>query len=128
MKAVKVILFIFCMSLFASSCTNDEPLAKVKYQITGLDSSVAEIRYTNALGGTTIITDFNKFSGGKDSKTLSVNFIPFDSYIQVSVNNSTSTIKNYILVIYVNGVVKASSSLVAPPTSITTGEVNFTVE
>ena len=101
MKAVKVILLIFYMSLFASSCTNDEPLAKVKYQIIGLDSSVAEIRYINALGGTTIITDYTKFSGGKDSKTLSVNFIPFDSFIKVSVNNSTSTIKNYNLVIYV---------------------------
>lgn len=128
MKAVKVILFIFCMSLFATSCTNDEPLAKVKYQITGLDSSVAEIRYKNALGGTTIITDFNKFSNGKDSKTLSVNFIPFDSYIKVSVNNSTSTIKNYNLVIYVDGVNKATTPLNAAPTSITTAELNYLVE
>lgn len=128
MKAFKVTLFIFFISLFASSCTNDDPLAKVKYQITGLDSSVAEIRYNNALGGVTIITDFNKFSGGKDSKTLSVNFIPFDSYLKVSVNNTSSSIKNYTLVIYVDGVNKASTPLNAAPNSITTAELNYTVE
>lgn len=128
MKAVKFILFFFCISLIASSCTNDEPLAKVKYQITGLDSSVAEIRYKNAMGAITVITDFNKFSGGNDSKTISVNFIPFESYLKVSVNNTSSSIKNYNLVINVGGVNKATTSLIAAPTSITTAELNYTVE
>jgi hypothetical protein len=130
MKTIKVLFSILILTII-TSCSGDDPLATVKYQISGLDGSVAEIKYKNAFNGTTdILTngDITKFAGGSDSKSIGVNFTPFDADLVVSVNNTSGSVKHYTLVIYQNGVAKASTNYDAPANSISTGEVEYTVE
>jgi hypothetical protein len=100
----------------------------VKYEISGLDNLVAEIKYTGALGGTETVTDISKFAGGKDFKTIGVNFLPFESKLKISVNNFSPNSKNYTLTIYVDGVAKTSTIINAAASSLTTGELNYTVD
>jgi hypothetical protein len=131
MKTIKILFSVILLATVSLSCSGDDPLATVKYQITGLDASVAEIKYKNAFDGTTdILTngDINKFNGGKDSKSIAVNFTPFDADLVVIVNNTSGSVKHYTLVIYQDGVAKASTNYDAPANSISTGEVDYTVQ
>lgn len=128
MKSLKILFSILFLTFITISCgVDDDPLASVKYQIVGLDTSVTQIKY-DVLGGTVDVSNTNEFGGGSDSRTLSINILPFTAHLEAAVNNNTATAKNYDLIIYVDGVAKANYTLNVPANSIGTGEVEFVVE
>jgi hypothetical protein len=127
MKSLKILFSVLLLAVIAPSCESDDPLATVKYQINGLDNSVTQIKY-DMVGGTINVTSINQFGGGGDSKSISVNILPFTAHLEAAVNNNTATDKTYNLIIYVNGVAKANYNLNVPANSVGTGEVEFVVE
>lgn len=127
MKSIKALFSLFLFTILISSCTNDDPLAKVKYQINGLDSSITQIKY-DAIGGTVNVTSINQFGGSGDSKTLNINLLPFTAKLEVAANNTTGTAKIYNLIIYVDGVAKASYDLNVAANSVASGQVQYIVE
>ncbi len=131
MQSVKKLFSVLLLAVIVSACSNDDPLARVKYQISGLDSSVAEIRYRNEVGATAVLTtngDITIFAGGGDSKSINVNFTPFEANLKITVNNTSTSNKEYILKIYEDGEVKATKNYSAPASAISSEEVLFTVE
>ncbi len=128
MKSLKILFSILVLAVITISCgAEDDPLASVKYQIVGLDTSVTQIKY-DVLGGTVDVSNTNEFGGGSDSRTVAINILPFTAHLEAAVNNNTATAKNYDLIIYVDGVAKANYNLNVPANSIGTGEVEFVVE
>jgi hypothetical protein len=127
MKSLKTLFSVLLLAILVSSCENDEPLAKVRYQINGLDNSVTQIKY-DVIGGTVNVTNLNDFGGGSDSRTLSINILPFTAHLEVAANNNTANAKNYNLIIYVDGVAKANYNLSVPANSVGSGEVEYIVE
>lgn len=127
MKNLKVLFSVFMFTFLAISCTNDDPLAKVKYKINGFDSSITQIKY-NVFGGTVTVADPQDFANGGDSRTQDINVLPFDAKLQVAASNTTASDKTYNLIIYVDGVSKANFNLVVPANSTASGEVLYTVE
>lgn len=131
MKTIKILLTVSILALFTASCVSDDPLARVKYQISGLDNHVAEIKYKDATGYIIdVLTNgnINTFAGGSDTKSIAVNNTPFDASLQVTVNNTSATAKEYVLVIYVGNEAKATKNFSAPPSAISTEQVVYTVE
>ncbi len=129
MKSVKFLFPILLLALVISSCSSSSSSnsTKVKYQISGLDNSVVNIRFYDAAGSLNELTDYTQFGGGGDSKTISLTSKPFDALLQVGVNNTGATVKTYVLVIYVDNVVKSSYNLSVPASTNTSGLVEFTV-
>ena len=127
MKNLKVLFSVFAFTILTISCTNDDPLASVKYQINGFDSSVTQIKY-DVFGGTITVADPQDFANGGDTRKLDINVLPFDAKLQVAANNTTANNKVYNLIIYVDGVAKANFDLNVPANSTASGVVEYTVE
>lgn len=127
MKSLKTVLSLLLVTILISSCTNDDPLARVKYTINGYDSYITQIKY-DVIGGTVNVEQPDDFGNGSDSRSLSINILPFDAKLEVSVNNPTTTNKIYNLIIYVDGVAKATYDLNVAASSSAIGEVAYTVE
>ncbi|MGV3695647.1 hypothetical protein [Flavobacterium sp.] len=127
MKSLKIFACFVLFFTILTSCTNDDPLAKVKYQINGYDASVSQIKYA-VLGGTVTTTDPDEFGNGSDTRKLDINILPFTAKLEVAVNNNTPTNKEYNLIIYVDGVAKASYDLDVPAMGAASGLVEYVVE
>jgi hypothetical protein len=131
MKNLKILFSVFLLAVFVISCSSsssDDNSTTVKYQISGLDNAVVQIKYKKADGSIETLTDFQAFGGGTDSKTVSVSNLPFNATLEVTVNNTTPNTKNYTLVIFVNDVAKDFNGVSVPPMTITTGSVDFVAE
>jgi len=129
MRSLKALLPVLVLSILLSSCTNDDPLAKVKYQISGFDNSITQIKYNIVGGGSITVTNLSDFgNGGGDSRTLNAYLLPFDAKLEVAANNATSANKQYVLKIIVDNQTKASYTIDVPPGGSSSGEVTYTVE
>ena len=126
MKNLKNLFSVILLSIFVISCSNDDDdSTKVKYEISGIDSSVTQIKYKKGNGSIETITDFEEFG---DSKTVSVSDYPFTADLEVTINNTTGASKAYTLIINVDGEPAAFTPLVVPANTISTGVVDFVIE
>ncbi len=83
MKRLKILFSVLLLAIVFSSCESDDNrLATVKYQIIGLDSSITLIKY-NGSESVVTVTNANNFADGSDSKTIPVNFLPFETKLEV---------------------------------------------
>ena len=128
MKTLKILFSILLLSVFIISCSSSgDNSTKIKYQINGLDDSVTKIIYTKGNGSIVTVTNADDFAGGADSKTTSVSNFPFMANLEVTVFNNSSAVKNYDLIIYVNGEAIGINNFSAPPTGTSTGSITFNV-
>ena len=126
MKNLKILFSVLVLSVFVISCSNDDDNStKVKYEISGIDSSVTQIKYKKGNGSVVTITDFEEFG---DSKTVSVTDYPFTANLEVTVNNTTSASKAYTLIVNVDGEPADFTPFVVPANATATGVVDFVVE
>jgi len=129
MKTLKMLFSALLLSILTISCSSsdDEDSVKVKYQIVGIDNAVTEIEYKKGNGSIETLTDFEDFAGGGDTKTVTVSDFPFTANLEVTVNNTTNTVKTYTLAIYVDNQPADFTALSIPANSTSTGSVDFVI-
>lgn len=114
------------VSVFVASCSSDDDNGtKVKYEISGIDNAVTQIKYKKGNGSIVTLNDYNSFGS---SKTVKVSDYPFTANLEVTVNNTTGSAKAYTLIIYVDGEAADFTPLVVPSNATSTGVVDFVVE
>ncbi len=127
MKNLKFLFSILVVTFLISSCSSDDDnnSIKVKYQISGIDNSIVEIKYTKANGETQILSEFGQFAGGGDTKTISVskNDLPFNANLTVTFSNTTNATKQYVLAIYGAEEFPTTNQVPVPANSTVTGQV-----
>lgn len=128
MRTLKNLFSVLILATFVISCSSsgDGNTTKVKYQISGIDNLITQIKYTKGNVTTVIVTNYNNFGGGTDSKTTSVNR-PFIANLEVTVNNTSSSSRYYTLSIYVDDMLYHATGLTVPPGTISTGVANYVV-
>lgn len=131
MKNLKFLFSILLLTFFMSSCSSDDDSnsIKVKYEISGIDNSIIEIKYTKANGETQIISDFGQFAAGGETKTISVskNDLPFNANLNVTFINTTNATKQYVLAIYGTEELPTINEVLVPANSTITGQVAKTI-
>lgn len=129
MKNLKILFSVLALAVIASSCSSDsDNSTKVKYQIVDIDNSITQIKYKKGDGSTVTLTDYADFAGGGDSKTISVNDLPFTASMEVTAQNTTSQTKIYTLAIYVDGEGVDLQGMSVPPNATSTGVIDFVVQ
>ena len=126
MKSFKILFSILLLTFIATSCSSDGPLANVKYQIVGLDSSILQIKYNGSTEVVTVLNP-NNFANGSDSKKIPIDILPFQTKLEVTVNNTTTITKHYSLAIYVDNILKTTYNLDVPANTTSTGTAEYTI-
>lgn len=137
----KIIIYsIPCMLLshilFFTSCSKkdkDTPgntSFEIKYEISPIDpihhNWITSVTYTNETGNETTVNDLSAFQNGILKVTVAQK--PFNAYISVAMNNTSSQELNYTIVILVNGEVKKTGPVNAPPMSLSIASLQYTVQ
>ncbi len=112
--------------LIATSCKKSSNDFLVEYKIQPANNLIIQISYNDQSGILKSVNSIDQFGNG--TKDISVSQKPFTAKLEVEVNNNTAETVHYILIIYVDGQLKNSTQLQAPPmTSMTTGQIEYTV-
>lgn len=112
-------LFFFVTYIFAAGCKkspeSQEPATSITYTITDGDESIANITFRDANGEIKTLDNYADFGGAE--KTIKVREKPFEAFIKIIVNNTTTSQKSYVLAISVEGEPQNYKGLLVPQNS-----------
>lgn len=127
----RALLVVFLIAVMGIACKKDSESTPatsttVEYRITPMNNSFTKISFTDANGGSVVITDPAQFASGK--KTVSVTSKPFHAKIETQVVNTALTPVQFTLTILVNGEVKITQPASVPASSSSTNVAEYTVQ